>query len=249
MCCEGEEWCSSETRSSERRLKLAHAKTVHGPCRLLATSPPSGTLRGCERLTAATAWLQYTRSRPIRCGRLPDRVCHDELLPWRDGRAQQHDQPSNWVPERSRQSLLVGSLERRCQYQLSLLRLYRRTTQIGLWPSIIAHRKNGQHANTCEQCADRDSNFSPVPSRVMDGSEPGETTPAAVLSGAPIELQARTVRYIHSLTNLLTPSFSNPARTASTKKPNPPPNPATGTTTTGAWTGTCCPRATGGRTR
>jgi NADH dehydrogenase (ubiquinone) Fe-S protein 4 len=30
----------------------------------------------------------------------------------------------------------------------------------------------------------------------MDGSEPGETTPAAVLSGAPIELQARTVRYI-----------------------------------------------------
>lgn len=31
--------------------------------------------------------------------------------------------------------------------------------------------------------------------RVMDGSEPGDDTPAAVLSGAPIELQARTVRY------------------------------------------------------
>ena len=29
----------------------------------------------------------------------------------------------------------------------------------------------------------------------MDGSEPGTVTPAAVLSGAPIELQARTVRY------------------------------------------------------
>ena len=29
----------------------------------------------------------------------------------------------------------------------------------------------------------------------MDGSEPGETLPAAVLSGAPIDLQARTVRY------------------------------------------------------
>ncbi|KAK3684353.1 ndufs4 NADH dehydrogenase Fe-S protein subunit [Vermiconidia calcicola] len=28
----------------------------------------------------------------------------------------------------------------------------------------------------------------------MDGSEPGEDTPAAVLSGAPVELQARTVR-------------------------------------------------------
>lgn len=37
--------------------------------------------------------------------------------------------------------------------------------------------------------------FSPVPRRVMDGSEPGETLPAAVLSGAPIDLQARVVRY------------------------------------------------------
>lgn len=33
--------------------------------------------------------------------------------------------------------------------------------------------------------------------RVMDGSEEGDTTPAAVLSGAPVELQARTVRYAH----------------------------------------------------
>ncbi|KAF2488217.1 ETC complex I subunit conserved region-domain-containing protein [Neohortaea acidophila] len=40
----------------------------------------------------------------------------------------------------------------------------------------------------------RVSNFSPIPIRVMDGSEAGETLPAAVLSGAPIELQARTVR-------------------------------------------------------
>ncbi|KAL4760528.1 ETC complex I subunit [Aspergillus foveolatus] len=38
------------------------------------------------------------------------------------------------------------------------------------------------------------SKFSPVPKRVMDGSEPGETVPAAVLSGAPTDLQARTVR-------------------------------------------------------
>ena len=36
--------------------------------------------------------------------------------------------------------------------------------------------------------------FSPVPRRVMDGSEPGESVAAAVLSGAPIDLQARTVR-------------------------------------------------------
>ncbi|KAI1499400.1 NADH-ubiquinone oxidoreductase 21kDa subunit [Biscogniauxia marginata] len=38
------------------------------------------------------------------------------------------------------------------------------------------------------------STFTPIPKRVMDGSEEGEALPAAVLSGAPIELQARTVR-------------------------------------------------------
>lgn len=36
--------------------------------------------------------------------------------------------------------------------------------------------------------------FSPVPKRVMDGSEPGDLTAAAVLSGAPVDLQARTAR-------------------------------------------------------
>ena len=39
------------------------------------------------------------------------------------------------------------------------------------------------------------SNFSPIPKRVMDGSEPGDSVAAAVLSGAPTDLQARTVRY------------------------------------------------------
>ncbi|OAP62637.1 hypothetical protein AYL99_01864 [Fonsecaea erecta] len=38
------------------------------------------------------------------------------------------------------------------------------------------------------------STYSPVPRRVMNGSEPGHVTPAAVLSGAPVDLQARTVR-------------------------------------------------------
>jgi hypothetical protein len=38
------------------------------------------------------------------------------------------------------------------------------------------------------------SAYSPVPKRVMDGSEPGHFTPAAVVSGAPVDLQARTVR-------------------------------------------------------
>lgn len=36
--------------------------------------------------------------------------------------------------------------------------------------------------------------YSPIPKRVMDGSEPGETLAAAVLSGAPVDLQARQVR-------------------------------------------------------
>ena len=36
--------------------------------------------------------------------------------------------------------------------------------------------------------------FSPIPKRVMDGSEPGDLVAGAVLSGAPVDLQARTVR-------------------------------------------------------
>jgi len=39
------------------------------------------------------------------------------------------------------------------------------------------------------------STFTPVPKRLLDGSEDTDVLPAAVLSGAPIELQARTVRY------------------------------------------------------
>lgn len=38
------------------------------------------------------------------------------------------------------------------------------------------------------------STYSPVPKRVMDGSESGHFTPAAVVSGAPVDLQARPVR-------------------------------------------------------
>jgi len=34
----------------------------------------------------------------------------------------------------------------------------------------------------------------------MDGSEPGDSVAAAVLSGAPTDLQARTVRYKTSFT-------------------------------------------------
>ena len=38
------------------------------------------------------------------------------------------------------------------------------------------------------------STYTPVPKRVMDGGEETDVLPAAVISGAPIELQARTVR-------------------------------------------------------
>lgn len=58
---------------------------------------------------------------------------------------------------------------------------HRKSYQEDIWQKVVL---SGQS-----------SNFSPVPIRVMDGSEPGVDTPAAVLSGAPVELQARTVRY------------------------------------------------------
>lgn len=55
----------------------------------------------------------------------------------------------------------------------------------------------------------------------MDGSEPGETLPAAVLSGAPVDLQARTVRWAnvpittHEYSGLHTYcSIYRPAKTA-----------------------------------
>jgi NADH dehydrogenase (ubiquinone) Fe-S protein 4 len=38
----------------------------------------------------------------------------------------------------------------------------------------------------------------------MDGSEPGDSLPAAVLSGAPTDLQARTVRYVLQISNHIT---------------------------------------------
>lgn len=56
--------------------------------------------------------------------------------------------------------------------------------------------------------------------RVMDGSEPTDITPAAVLSGAPTELQARTVRLVrttsrgHRPTKLIPNSIFKPAKTA-----------------------------------
>ena len=94
------------------------------------------------------------------------------------------------------------------------------------------------------------SAFSPVPKRVMDGSEPGITTPAAVLSGAPTDLQARSVRYAQvSRTHIDEIMETLTIHAASTVQPRPPRNPATGTRTNGAWTGTSWAKVTAGRTR
>lgn len=49
--------------------------------------------------------------------------------------------------------------------------------------------------------------FTPIPKRVMNGSEEGEVLPAAVLSGAPVELQARTVRYVYTI--FISKSYAN----------------------------------------
>lgn len=53
----------------------------------------------------------------------------------------------------------------------------------------------------------------------MDGSEPGDSVPAAVLSGAPTDLQARTVRYVspvYGTSNiaLIATSIYKPSKTA-----------------------------------
>ncbi|KAI9893184.1 MAG: NADH:ubiquinone oxidoreductase 21kD subunit [Vezdaea aestivalis] len=59
------------------------------------------------------------------------------------------------------------------------------------------HSKVTQYRNQPEYDAPVDSatsQFSPVPRYLMDGSEPGDVIAAAVLSGAPSEMQARTVR-------------------------------------------------------
>lgn len=90
------------------------------------------------------------------------------------------------------------------------------------------------------------STYSPVPKRVMDGSEPGETLAAAVLSGAPVDLQARQVRCVLTTakpkTNILTSSES-------TSRFALPLSQAPGVPTHGVWIGMFCRRVTDGRTR
>lgn len=55
---------------------------------------------------------------------------------------------------------------------------------------MVDHRQPNYHAPIDHGT----SQFSQVPKRVLDGSEPADFTPAAILSGAPVDLQARTVR-------------------------------------------------------
>lgn len=78
----------------------------------------------------------------------------------------------------------------------------------------------------------------------MDGSEEGETTPAAVLSGAPVELQARTVRYGRGIKFLLRGADQT---SESTSPPKPQRNQAHGMVINGEWTGTYWAKAIGGK--
>lgn len=82
----------------------------------------------------------------------------------------------------------------------------------------------------------------------MDGSEPTGTVAAAVLSGAPTDLQARTVRY--GLRYPLTPVFDSLVAyftTGYTDLRSPLHNPELGIATTGEWTGTYYRKAIAGR--
>jgi hypothetical protein len=62
--------------------------------------------------------------------------------------------------------------------------------------STKRHRKRNSHFYVGDEANNHVRTFSPIPKRVMNGSEEGDVLPAAVLSGAPIELEARTVRYV-----------------------------------------------------
>ena len=100
----------------------------------------------------------------------------------------------------------------------------------------------------------------------MDGSEPGDVTPAAVLSGAPVEIQARTVRYAHPFVdrfhlfsqdkpiespeiffNSIIPYVAD-AMQAFFVQQKQLPNLAHGTATNGEWIGTSFRRVTAGKT-
>jgi hypothetical protein len=92
------------------------------------------------------------------------------------------------------------------------------------------------------------STFTPVPKRILDGSEEGDALPAAVLSGAPMELQGRTVRYVDACIYTGLRCIVSNVTQGSTVQPNPRLSPANGELTTGAWIGTFSPRDIDGRT-
>jgi hypothetical protein len=82
----------------------------------------------------------------------------------------------------------------------------------------------------------------------MDGSEPGEIVAAAVLSGAPVDLQARQVRYVWLVGvaddhDVLThaPEYFGQRKQLHSQEP--------GMDIIGEWIGTYCRKATVGKTR
>ena len=83
----------------------------------------------------------------------------------------------------------------------------------------------------------------------MDGSEPQDLVAAAVISGAPIDLQARQVRCVRAAAASPYIRLTDLLRTESTGRRRRLPSLAHGTDIIGGWTGTYCTRDTDGRIR
>ena len=82
----------------------------------------------------------------------------------------------------------------------------------------------------------------------MDGSEPGEIVAAAVLSGAPVDLQARQVRCVRYIEDDWQWRHID-AWSEYTGRRKQPLNREHGTVTIGEWTGTFCRKVIGGKIR
>ncbi|KAK5624438.1 hypothetical protein RRF57_000154 [Xylaria bambusicola] len=90
-----------------------------------------------------------------------------------------------------------STMTSRSTFATSQLRLKSDNASIALSQNNLPNPPETRPANAPDYNVHIDkatSTFTPVPKHVMDGSEDTEVVPAAVLSGAPIELQARTVR-------------------------------------------------------
>ncbi len=83
----------------------------------------------------------------------------------------------------------------------------------------------------------------------MDGSEPGDLIAAATISGAPVEMQARTVRYERAILLRVYCQNLSHIELGYSARPRQLRNLVTGTAIIGGWTGMYYTEAIDGRTR